>query len=31
MADSGDVRGIAEKLLKGEIKEEEKEDPLQKV
>ena len=29
MADSGDVRDVAEKLLKGEIKEEE--DPLQKV
>ena len=31
MADSGDVRDVAEKLLKGEIKEEEEEDPLQKV
>ena len=30
MADSGDLRDVAEKLLKGEFKEEE-EDPLQKV
>ena len=29
MADSGDVRDVAEKLLKGDFKEEE--DPLQKV